>query len=80
MQLHGACGYIARCRILVLLQLMGWSFIQASSAIDDFSVWFFLVLLEFSSEASLGLSDVDLSTRAWYLVYDVRLFLDGERV
>ena len=28
----------------------------------------------------VGLSDVDLSTRAWYLVYDVRLLLDGERV
>ena len=39
-----------------------------------------LVLLEPSSETSLGLSDVDLSTRAWYLVHDVRLLLDGERV
>ena len=38
------------------------------------------VLLEPSSEASLGLSDVDLPTRAWYLVYSVRLLLDGERV
>ena len=38
------------------------------------------MLLEPSSEASLGLSDVDLSTRAWYLVYDVRLLLNGERV
>ena len=38
------------------------------------------MLLESSSEASLGLSDVDLSTRARYLVYDIRLFLDGERV
>ena len=28
----------------------------------------------------LGLPDVDLSTRAWYLVHDVCLFLDGERV
>ena len=28
----------------------------------------------------LGLSDVDLSTRAWYLVHDIRLLLDGERV
>ena len=28
-----------------------------------------LVLLEPGSEASLGLSDVDLSTRAWYLVH-----------
>ena len=37
-----------------------------------------LVLLEPSSEASLGLPDVDLSTRAWYLVHDVRLLLDGE--
>ena len=39
-----------------------------------------LVLLEPSSESSLGLSDVDLSRRAWYLLYDVRLLLDGERV
>ena len=39
-----------------------------------------LVLLEPSSETSLGLSDVDLSTHAWYLVHDVRLLLDGERV
>ena len=38
------------------------------------------MLLESSSEASLGLSDVDLSTCVWYLVYDIRLFLDGERV
>ena len=38
------------------------------------------MLLEPDSEASLGLSDVDLSTRAWYLVHDVRLLLDGERV
>ena len=38
------------------------------------------MLLEPGSEASLGLSDVDLSTRAWYLVHDVRLLLDGERV
>ena len=39
-----------------------------------------LVLLEPSSEASLGLPDVDLSTCAWYLVHDVRLLLNGERV
>ena len=38
------------------------------------------MLLEPSSEASLGLSGVDLSTRAWYLVHDVRLLLGGERV
>ena len=38
------------------------------------------MLLEPGSEASLGLSDVDLSTRAWYLVHGVRLLLDGERV
>ena len=38
------------------------------------------MLLEPSSEVSLGLSDVDLSTRAWYLVHDVHLLLDGERV
>ena len=38
------------------------------------------MLLEPGSEASLGLSDVDLSTRAWYFVHDVRLLLDGERV
>ena len=38
------------------------------------------MLLEPGSEASLGLSDVDLSTRAWYLVHDVRLLLDKERV
>ena len=37
-------------------------------------------VLEPSSEAYLGLPDVDLSTCAWYLVYDVRLLLDGERV
>ena len=56
---------------------MGWSSAQACSAIADLSL---LVLLEPSSEASLGLSDIDLSTRAWYLVHDVRLLLDGERV
>ena len=38
------------------------------------------MFLEPGSEASLGLPDVDLSTRAWYLVHDVRLLLDGERV
>ena len=38
------------------------------------------MLLQPSSVSSLGLSDVDLSTRAWYLVYDVRLLLDGERL
>ena len=38
------------------------------------------MLLDSSSEAYLGVSDVDLSTRARYLVYDIRLFLDGERV
>ena len=38
-----------------------------------------IVLLEPSSEASFGLFDVDLSTRAWYLLYDVCLLLDGER-
>ena len=38
------------------------------------------MLLEPSSEASLGLSDVDLPTHAWYPVYDVCLLLDGERV
>ena len=38
------------------------------------------MLLEPSSEASLGLPDVDLSTGAWYLVYDVHLLLDGERI
>ena len=37
-------------------------------------------VLEPSSEASLGLPNVDLSTRAWYLVYDVRLLLNRERV
>ena len=30
------------------------------------------MLLEPSSEASLGLPDVDLSTRAWYFVYDIQ--------
>ena len=55
------------------------------SAIGDLSVWHltqasFCSLSLYSSEASLGLPDVDLSTRAWYLVYDVRLILDGERV
>ena len=38
------------------------------------------MLLEPVSEASLGLSDVDLSTREWYFVHDVCLLLDGERV
>ena len=38
------------------------------------------MLLEPSSEASRGLSDVDLSTRAWHLIHDVRLLLDGESV
>ena len=38
------------------------------------------MLLEPSSEASLGLSDVDLSTLACYLIYDVCLLLEGERV
>ena len=38
------------------------------------------MLLESSSEASPGLSDIDLSTSAWHLVDDVRLFLDGNRV
>ena len=38
------------------------------------------MLLEPGSETSLGLSDVDLSTCAWYLVYDIRLFLDEEWV
>ena len=38
------------------------------------------MFFEQSSEASLGLSYVDLSTRAWHLVHDVRLLLDGERV
>ena len=38
------------------------------------------MLFEPSSEASLGLSNVDLSTCVWHLVHDVRLFLDGERV
>ena len=38
------------------------------------------MLLEPSLEASPILSDIDLSTHAWHLVYDVRLFLDGERV
>ena len=31
-------------------------------------------------EASLGLSDVDLSTHAWHVVHDVCLHLDRERV
>ena len=38
------------------------------------------MLLESSSEETLGLSDVDFSTYARYLVYDIRLFLDGERI
>ena len=40
------------------------------------------MLLEPSSEASLGLFDllIDLPTRARYLVYDVCLLLDGEGV
>ena len=40
----------------------------------------FLMLFESSFEASLGLTDVDHSTRARHFVYYVRLFLDGERV
>ena len=35
------------------------------------------MLLESSFEAPLGLTDVDLSTRARYFVYDVRLFSTG---
>ena len=38
------------------------------------------MLFEPSSEASLGLSDVDISTCAWHLVHNVRLLLDWERV
>ena len=38
------------------------------------------MLFESSSEAFLGVSDVDLSTRACNLVHDVRLLLYGERV
>ena len=38
------------------------------------------MLLEPSFDATLDLSDVDLSIRAWYLVYNVRLLLDGEKV
>ena len=38
------------------------------------------MLLEPGSKASLGLSDVDLSTRAWYLVHDVRLLLDKSAI
>ena len=37
------------------------------------------MLFESSFEVSLGLADVDLSTRARHFVYYVRLFLDGER-
>ena len=38
------------------------------------------MLFESSFEATFGLTDVDLSTRARQFVYYVRLFLDGERV
>ena len=73
--------WLARCKILVPLQLMGWSSAQACSAIADLSVWHLTqASLCSGSEASIGLSDVDFSTRAWYLVHDVRLLLDGERV
>ena len=40
----------------------------------------FLMLLESSFEASLGLTDVDFSTRARHFLYYVCLFLDGERI
>ena len=74
--------WLARCKILVPLQLMGWSSAQACSAIADLSVWHLTQaslcsLRLVMRQASLGLSDVDLSTRAWYLVYDVRLLLDA---
>ena len=67
--------WLARCKIFVPLQLMGWS---SCSAIADLSVWH----LTQASLCSLSLvprrlSDVDLSAR---LVHDVRLLLDGERV
>ena len=38
------------------------------------------MLFEQNFEASLGFSNVGLSTCAWHLVQDARLFLDGERV
>ena len=61
---------------------MGWSSAQACSAIADLWVWHPIQASLCSlSLASLGLPDVDLSTRAaWYLVHDVRLLLDEERV
>ena len=40
----------------------------------------FLMLFESSFEASLGLTDIDLSIRARHFVYYVRMFFDGERV
>ena len=65
--------WLARCKILVPLQLMGWSSAQACSVIADLSVWHLtqasLCSLSLVSEASLGLLDVDLSTRAWYLTH-----------
>ena len=38
------------------------------------------MLFETSYKAACGLSGVDLTTCAWYLVHDVRLLLDGEKV
>ena len=38
------------------------------------------MLLESSFKVPPGLSNVDLSARAKYFIYDVRLFSDGERV
>ena len=38
------------------------------------------MLFDLSFEASLGLSDVDFSACAWYIIYHVRLFSNKERV
>ena len=38
------------------------------------------MLFESSFEASLGLPDVDISTRAWYVAHNVCSFLNGERI
>ena len=72
---------IARCRILVATPVDGVVLcarrLLACRSGNNAGIF---VLLEPSSEAFLGLSDVDLTTCAWHLVYDVCLLLDGERV
>lgn len=70
-QLHGVVSPLWN---LSALQLMGWSSDQACSAIADLVVWHIM------RETSLGLSDVDIYTCAWYFVHNICLFINGERV